>query len=147
MRKRNGFTLAEMIAALALLAVFSVIVVQLFAASQTLSTRTDRLDQAVLCARNLAERWQAAATTPDQPSVPVAEPDVSALRSGELITFFLSEEWTAVPEEAAIFHVESQMTADPMTRVETLMIKVRDPGGQVLFELSAGRLPVMEDAP
>lgn len=51
---RRGFTLAEMIAAIALLAVFSVIVVQLFAAAHTLTTRTDRLDNAVLCARNLA---------------------------------------------------------------------------------------------
>jgi len=55
---RRGFTLAEMIVAIALLAVFSVFIVQMFAKSDQLAKKARNLDQAVACASNLADAWR-----------------------------------------------------------------------------------------
>lgn len=55
---RRGFTLAELIVAIALLAVFSVFIVQMFAKSDQLAKRARNLDQAVACASNLADAWR-----------------------------------------------------------------------------------------
>ena len=55
---RNGFTLAELIAAIALLAVFSVFIVQMFAKSDQLARKARGLDQAVVCASNFADQWR-----------------------------------------------------------------------------------------
>lgn len=152
MNRKRGFTLAEMIAAIAMLAVFSVIVVQLFAASQTLSMKTDRLDGAVLCARNLAERWQAASHQTGLPSSqdPIAqtgtpgEPDVSALKADAPATYYFSKDGRAVTADQADFQAQAVMTLDTGLATETLKITVRDPIGQVIFELTAGRLALPE---
>lgn len=55
---RRGFTLAELIAAIALLAFFSVFIVQMFAKSDQLARKARSLDQAVACASNLADQWR-----------------------------------------------------------------------------------------
>ena len=55
---RRGFTLAELIMAIALLAVFSVFIVQMFAKADQLSRKARSLDQAVVCAANLADQWR-----------------------------------------------------------------------------------------
>lgn len=55
---RRGFTLAELIMAIALLAIFSVFIVQMFAKSDQLAKKARNLDQAVACASNLADQWK-----------------------------------------------------------------------------------------
>lgn len=152
MMKKRGFTLAEMIAAIALLAVFSVIVVQLFAAAQTLSAKTDRLDRAVLCARNLAERWQAAShQTPfpisQNPMAPAGipgEPDISSLKADLPATYYFSKEGLPVAAEHADFQAAVLMTDDTGLATQTLQITIRDSVGQVIFELTAGRTALPE---
>ena len=152
MNRKRGFTLAEMIAAIAMLAVFSVIVVQLFAASQTLSMKTDRLDGAVLCARNLAERWQAASGQTRAASLqdrnfragtPI-EPDVSSLKPDEPATYHFSKDGLAVTADKADFQAVVLMVNDTGLATQTLTITVRDSIGKVIFELTAGRLALPE---
>lgn len=155
MNRKRGFTLAEMIAAIAMLAVFSVIVVQLFAASQTLSMKTNRLDGAVLCARNLAERWQAASYQAGVPSSrsPIdrpgttGSPDVSDLKPDVPSTYYFSKDGQTVAAGQADLHAVALMTRDTGLATQTLKITVRDPIGQVIFELTAGRPAFTEVAP
>jgi len=60
---RRGFTLAELIMAIALLAAFSVFIVQMFVKADQLATKARSLDQAVACASNLADQWRTDAAT------------------------------------------------------------------------------------
>ncbi|MEA4889480.1 MAG: type II secretion system protein [Clostridiaceae bacterium] len=64
---QRGFTLAEMIMAIAMLAFFSVFVVQMFAKANQLTIKASTLDQAVACASDLADQWkrQPAADVPE----------------------------------------------------------------------------------
>jgi prepilin-type N-terminal cleavage/methylation domain-containing protein len=55
---KKGFTLAEMIMAIGLLALFSVFIVQMFVKSDQLTRKARTLDQAVACASNLADLWK-----------------------------------------------------------------------------------------
>lgn len=59
---KRGFTLAELIMAVALLAFFSVFIVQMFAKADQLAKKARNLDQAVACASNLADLWKTDAT-------------------------------------------------------------------------------------
>lgn len=56
---RRGFSLAELIAAIALLSVFGVIVARMFFLSDGLSRKTEQFDKSVMIAANIAEAWQA----------------------------------------------------------------------------------------
>jgi len=60
---RRGFTLAELTMAVALLAFFSIFIVQMFAKADQLARKARNLDQAVVCAVNLAEMWKSVANT------------------------------------------------------------------------------------
>jgi len=150
---KSGFTLAEMIAAIALLAIFSVVVVQLFAASHTLAVRTDRLDGAVLCARNLAECWQASASQSDTDGIratmhaAVGLDVVEALEPGQTARLFYDDEMTVVKEASATYLADVLLVREPDKGAEMLQIKVLDTTGRVLFELAAGRLLPPEVAP
>jgi prepilin-type N-terminal cleavage/methylation domain-containing protein len=57
-RRRGGFTLAEMIMAIAMLALFSVFIVQMFVKADQLTRKARCLDQAVACASGLADLWR-----------------------------------------------------------------------------------------
>jgi prepilin-type N-terminal cleavage/methylation domain-containing protein len=56
--RKKGFTLAEMIMAIGLLALFSVFIVQMFVKSDQLTRKARALDQAVACASNFADLWK-----------------------------------------------------------------------------------------
>ncbi len=163
-RRRRGFTLAEMIAALALLAFFSVIVVQLFAAAHTLAQRTDRLDGAVLCARNLAESWQAgidrtkavqsgtaAGTGASAAGIPVSP--LKGIRfdnpPGQPVyqTFDSQLQPADRNSSQAAYVAELQMGEDQDGGKEDLRIIIRDPDGKQLFDLTVSRLAGGEVAP
>lgn len=151
MRRRRGFTLAEMIAAIALLAVFSVVIVQLFAASGQLTRRTDRLDGAVISARNLAECWQAMGDTSANPAGTASRlTDWSVLRDlapGQTVRIFLDDQQAVAKAETAFLQADVQLSADPGTGFETLRILMLDMTGSPVFELSANRLKQPEAAP
>lgn len=148
MRRRCGFTLAEMIAAIALLAVFSVVIVQLFAASGQLTRRTDRLDCAVISARNLAECWQAMGDGAGRPADAASKLDewsmLRNLKPAQSIRIFLDDQQAVATAETAFLQTDVRLSADPGTGVETLRILVLDMTGNPVFELSANRLPQPE---
>lgn len=134
---KRGFTLAEMIAAIALLTIFSVVVVQLFAASHTLAGRADRIDGAVLCARNLAESWQAGAQ----------QADAGSLAAGVPTRLYYDADLSPVPEKEAAYLVDVLMSTERQKGTESLKITILDPAGGTLFELTAGRLIQAEVKP
>jgi prepilin-type N-terminal cleavage/methylation domain-containing protein len=74
---RRGFTLAELIMAIALLALFSVFIVQMFAKADQLAKKARNLDQAVACASNLADGWRIDATE----DIPAAVLDLRSNRA------------------------------------------------------------------
>jgi prepilin-type N-terminal cleavage/methylation domain-containing protein len=61
-KMKQGFTLAEMIMAIAMLAIFSVFIVQMYVKADQLTRKARCLDQAVACASDLADLWKAAGT-------------------------------------------------------------------------------------
>lgn len=168
-RNRRGFTLAEIIAAIALLAVFSVIVAQLFAAAHTLAQRTDRLDGAVLCARNLAETWQArldaapeayrttpaptAAVTPAPTAAVTPAPaaaslpnnpftGIGTLRMGTIarLGFDSNLRPVAATDARAVYLAELALSDHQLNGTDELRITIKDTAGAQLFELTAARL-------
>lgn len=154
--KRQGFTLAEMIAAIALLAVFSVIVVQLFAAAHTLARRTDRLDGAVLCARNIAEAWQAGqdpapgtsrgtdqGTAPGaagQPANPFAGAGTLTMARPARLGFDGSLQPVAPTDASALYLADLALSDHQPNGTDELKIVVSDASGNQLFALTAVRL-------
>ncbi len=66
---RRGFTLAELIMAVALLAVFSVFIVQMFVKADSLARKARVLDQAVVCASNLSDQWRSGTSQDDLPEM------------------------------------------------------------------------------
>ena len=68
-RRNHGFTLAEMIMAVAMLAFFSVFIVQMFAKAEQLSRQSESLDQAVICASEWADQWKRRSDTGVLPEI------------------------------------------------------------------------------
>jgi prepilin-type N-terminal cleavage/methylation domain-containing protein len=61
---KRGFTLAEIIASIALIAVVGVFLVQMFATSDSIATKARSLDRAVALSSSIADRWKSG-TRPD----------------------------------------------------------------------------------
>ncbi|NLW12338.1 MAG: prepilin-type N-terminal cleavage/methylation domain-containing protein [Clostridiaceae bacterium] len=59
---RKGFSLAELIMAIALLSIFGVIAARMFFVSDGLSRKTEQIDRSVILAANIAEAWQGVPT-------------------------------------------------------------------------------------
>jgi prepilin-type N-terminal cleavage/methylation domain-containing protein len=147
--RRRGFTLAEMIAAIALLAVFSVIVVQLFAAAHTLTTRTDRLDSAVLCARNLAEGWQAGLDQPEYSALADNPFTAGPLQPAQILRLNYTGDLQAVEPGSARIEIKAELKlADQQeTGTEALQINILSLEGDLVFKLTAARLAPEVTAP
>lgn len=90
-RNRRGFTLAELIMAIALLAFFSTMIVQVFARAHTVTLRAETLDRAVACAADLADQWKSAGE-PQQP--------------GPSGTVYLDEAFAVCPENEALYRAD-----------------------------------------
>lgn len=74
---RRGFTLAEMIMAIALLAFFSVFIVRMFAKANDLTLKAHDLDQAVLTASDLADQWKRPASEDTLPVITDLQQDLT----------------------------------------------------------------------
>jgi len=131
--------------------VFSVVIVQLFAASGQLTRRTDRLDSAVISARNLAECWQAMSDASAKPAGTVSRLDewsmLRNLKPQETVRIFLDDKQAVASAETAFLQADVRMSADPGTGIETLRILILDMTGSPVFELSANRLTRQEASP
>ncbi len=69
-RGSRGFTLAEIVASIALIAVVGVLLVQMFAASDALAGKAHTLDAAVSLCASIADRWKSACAADELPDIP-----------------------------------------------------------------------------
>ena len=112
-RSARGFTLAELIMAVALLAVFSIFIVQMFAKADTLARRARTLDQAVACASDFADRWRSDLTYP----VPAVILDLWENRvDSRSITISLDPHFQICPPEQAYY--EAALTLSALDNIE-----------------------------
>lgn len=109
-RKRKGFTLAEMIMAVALLAVFSIFIVQMFAKADLLAGNSRKLDQAVACTANLAEQWKMDAIE----AIPAEILDLRQNRAdGRTASISLDNHFVICQPDKAIYKVEMTLQQGP----------------------------------
>ena len=110
MNQRKGFTLAEMIMAVALLAVFSIFIVQMFAKADQLAGNARKLDQAVACTANLAEQWK----MDDVEAIPAEILDLRLNRAdGRSASISLDNHFTICEPDNAIYKVEMTLQQGP----------------------------------
>jgi prepilin-type N-terminal cleavage/methylation domain-containing protein len=113
---KRGFTLAEMIMAIALLAVFSVFIVQIYVKADQLAHKARSLDQAVACASDLADLWKMAGTA----EVPAAILSLRQEReAGRSEIIYLDRDYKICAASAAFYQavltIQPDMAADGET--------------------------------
>lgn len=99
---QQGFSLAELIMAIALLAIFGVLVARMFFLADQIALRTENLDQAVVLAGDLAESWQS-----QDPGYPTIGPvDLSQLidqvSDRQVMTIPLDADFNPCEQTAAV---------------------------------------------
>lgn len=98
--RRAGFTLAELIVAVAMLAFFSTFIVQMFFKADQLTTRARELDMAVAAATEIADQWK-------RPSETLVLPEIIDLkneaRPGRLARVFFDADFVVCAEADAVY--------------------------------------------
>jgi len=127
LRNRHGFTLAELIMAIALLAFFSTMIVQVFIHAHTVTLKAETLDRAVNCASDLADQWKQADFEPRQ-----------ADRSR---TVYLDHAFDVCEESVALY--EADLTVQPGMVTDFWLLDVAvfhypDKGGEPIYTLQTG---------
>lgn len=144
-RRRRGFTLAEVVVALALLAVFSVTIVQLFVRANQLTERAAAIDRAVSAAGDLADEWKAAARS-DQQAIPVW---VADLKDGESLRLALDDAFQPTGDKAVRIAILTP-SMDDANDIEMLNIRIYESDqaeGPELYQMDAGRYRPEEAQP
>lgn len=124
---RHGFTLAELIMAIALLAFFSTMIVQVFIQAHTVTLRAETLDRAVSCASDLADQWKLAAFEPQQ--------------ANRTRTVFLDDAFNVCAESAARYRAdltERPGTAPDLWLLEVAVYHYPDKGDEPIYALQTG---------
>ncbi|NLO34858.1 MAG: type II secretion system protein [Clostridiaceae bacterium] len=138
-RAKKGFTLAELIMAIALLAFFSTMIVQVFAKAADVTARADRLDQAVLLASDLADQWKHHADESGYPETAEGKPAVQSFVS------WYDEGFSACSETEAAYAAAATLEAGDVPGLWQLHIQIETADRQeLIYELAAGhyrRLP------
>jgi prepilin-type N-terminal cleavage/methylation domain-containing protein len=127
-RNRRGFTLAELIMALALLAFFSTMIVQVFVQAHAVTLRAETLDRAVNCASDLADRWKQSQDWPQQSERP--------------ITIYLDNEFEICAESAAVYQADLTMrpgTAAGFWLLDIAVSHYPATGDEPIYVLKAGQ--------
>jgi prepilin-type N-terminal cleavage/methylation domain-containing protein len=101
MNSRRGFTLAELIMAIALLAFFGVMIVQVFVRAQQLTSQAEQLDRAVVCAADLADQWKRGSDA-DQDQWPVLK-EFAGNRTGRTASQPLDTDFLPCPAANAVY--------------------------------------------
>lgn len=136
-KNRGGYTLAELIMAIALLAFFSTMIVQVFAQAQKVTLRSDNLDRAVICASDLADRWKQSAAElepPVQIGPLVLEPEQAAV-------IWLDEAFEPCIESEALYQAVlllEQGSAEHFWLLTVAIHRYPEDGGQPIYALQAG---------
>jgi prepilin-type N-terminal cleavage/methylation domain-containing protein len=126
-QNRRGFTLAELIMALALLAFFSTMIVQVFVQAHAVTLRAETLDRAVNCASDLADRWKQSQDWPQQSERP--------------ITIYLDNEFEICAESAAVYQADLTMrpgTAAGFWLLDIAVFHYPATGDEPIYVLKAG---------
>ena len=146
-RNRRGFTLAEMIMAIALLAFFSVFIVRMFAKANELTIKARVLDQAVLAASDLADQWKRPISDDTLPVIADLQQNQS---NGRIETLALDQEFRAVDTESSRYLACLTLTQGDITGLWDLTITLCDRADGLntpVYALQASRYDPAEDAP
>lgn len=137
---RQGFTLAELIMAIALLAFFSVFIVQLFAKADQVSKKARNLDQAVTCASNLADQWRMSIDD----GVPAEILDLRQNRAADKTAVIsLDSRFVICQPEQAYYHAVLTLKPDAETanlwQLEIVIGKVKPTDSAPVYSLKTSR--------
>ncbi len=125
---KKGFTLVELIMAIALLAFFGTMIVQVFFKAHQLTRQAAVLDQAVALAADLSDIWKT---------------DPQALTPGRTDQTYYDKSFQACPKDEAVYRADLAALADP-AGIWLLRIKIsqaNEPGQPSIYELEAGQWP------
>ena len=115
-RGNRGFTLAEMIMAVAMLAFFSVFIVQMFAKADQISRQTNCLDQAVLIASDWADEWKRASQYGLSPEI---EALMEQKEAGAWVESYLNQDFKpCAPDQASYTAILSLSRTENDEQVE-----------------------------
>lgn len=155
-KSRHGFTLAEMIMAVAMLAFFSVFVVQLFAGAERFSRQAEHLDQAVRLASEWAEEWK----RPSLNNTSAVILELAADRTpGTTFHQTLNDNFQVCPPEDAAFTATLTLQKPAMTAggnsgaspdlldLTIVITGISPNGNDPLYELTVSRYDPVEVAP
>ena len=139
-RGRGGFSLVELVMAIAVLAIAGVFLAQVFLTADRLATRASALDHAVSACTSVVESWKAQ-EDPTRPngieSVDVATSTVLD-GGGFTATNFLDAEMTPTAEGSATYRLDVRAERDgSLVRLTVAVSSRKD--GKPLYELSAAR--------
>ena len=144
---RRGFTLAEMIMAIALLAFFSVFIVRMFARANELTLKARILDQAVLASSDLADQWKR--PTSDD-TLPVIADLQQNLSDGRLEKLAFDQEFRLTDLQQARYLVCLALAEGEVDGIWELTITLSDQKDGLntpVYALQASRYSPEGDAP
>jgi prepilin-type N-terminal cleavage/methylation domain-containing protein len=144
---RQGFTLAELIMAIALLAFFSVVVVQVFVLAQSVTRRAETLDRAVVCASDLADQWKL--MSGDTVIEPIEQLWMDPV-PGRKITIYLDENFDSCDKEQSKYEADLTIEEGEAAGVWILRIQLfehEEQGLEPLYMLETGHFPGRREKP
>lgn len=144
---RRGFTLAEMIMAIALLAFFSVFIVRMFAKANELTLKARILDQAVLASSDLADQWKRPTS---EDTLPVIADLQHNLSDGRLEKLAFDQEFRLTEQQQARYLVCLALDEGEVDGLWELTITLSDQKDGLntpVYALQASRYFPTGDAP
>lgn len=108
-RSRDGFTLAELIMAVALLVLFSTFIVKIFIRADKITQKAQALDQAVAFSSNLADQWRAGQEVEEIPILAMADA-AQNLENGSKVTVPVGRDFQPCPSDRAQYWVVVTLT-------------------------------------
>ena len=140
LRGRGGFSLVELVMAIAVLAIAGVFLSQVFLTADRLATRASALDRAVSASTAIAESWKAQSdpTRPTGISF-LTGASVALLDGGGFTaTSFLDDEMASTSESSATYRCEVRAERDgDLVRLNVAISSMKD--AKLLYELDAAR--------
>lgn len=144
---RQGFTLAELIMAIALLAFFSVVIVQVFVLAQSVTQRAETLDRAVVCASDLADQWKLmSGDTVIEPIEQLWNDPVP----GQTVTIYLDENFDSFTEKQSKFVADLTIEdgeEDGVWNLHIQLFEYEEQGLKPLYTLETSHYAGRRDRP
>lgn len=137
---RRGFSLVELVMAIAVLAIAGVFLAQVFLTADRLATRASALDRAVSDCTTVVESWKAQ-SDPTRPVGVSLLPGASVVvldGGGFTATSFLDADMAPAPEATATYRREVRAERDgSLLRLAAAISSLKD--GKLLYGLDAAR--------